>query len=329
MFGFVGVVAAEIHGFAHFGDGVVQRFAGFAHGQRHQLGHVRFHQVGQAAQHGGALGGGNGSPAAFGSFGGGDDFRYGGGLYEGGAAHHFVVVSRIAYFMRALGGSGHGQERHGVQGRGRRAVHNGLQLLQRAFVAQVEALRIEAFVAIQIARQRQAVVGVDTLFGQGVERAADEGVDADVFIHNLVYKRGVRAVFQQAAHQVGQQGFVRAHRRIHAHAPSQVLRADHLVVQGFAHAVQALVFELFAFAHLVNCGQGVGVVGSELREYGILRVEQFACTGQVGNVGVDFAGVGGIAVHAVHLRPFDFAVPIRAFHQSDHQLLIVAAGKVD
>ena len=140
-------------------------------------------------------------------------------------------------------------------------------------------MRVEAFAAIQIAWQRQAVVGVDTLFGDGVEGAADEGVDADVFIHNLVDKRGVRAVFQQAAHQVGQQGFMRAHRRIHAHVPPQVLRADHLVVQGFAHAVQALVFELFAFAHLVNRGQGVGVVGGELREYGVLRVKQFARAG--------------------------------------------------
>ena len=89
------------------------------------------------------------------------------------------------------------------------------------------------------------------------------------------------------------------------------------------------MFELFAFAHLVNRGQGVGVVGGELREHGVLRIQQFARAGQVGNVGVDFAGIGGIAIHTVHLRPFDFAVPIRAFHQADHQLLIVAAGKVD
>ena len=89
------------------------------------------------------------------------------------------------------------------------------------------------------------------------------------------------------------------------------------------------MFEVFAFAHLVNRGQRVGVVGSELREHGILRVQKFARAGQIGNIGVDFTGVGGIAVHAVHLRPFDFAVPIRAFYQPNHQFLIVAAGKVD
>ena len=107
------------------------------------------------------------------------------------------------------------------------------------------------------------------------------------------------------------------------------MRADHLVVQGFAHAVQTLVFKVFAFAHLVNRAQGVGVVGGKLREHGILRGKQFACAGEVGDVGVDFAGVGRIAVQAVHLRPFDFAVPVCAFDQTDHQFLVVAAGKVD
>ena len=167
------------------------------------------------------------------------------------------------------------------------------------------------------------------LFGDGFERAADKCVDADVFIDNLIDERCVRAVFQQAAHQIGQQGFVRTDRGVHAHAAAEVLRADHLVVQCFAHAVQALVFEVFAFAHLVNRSQRVGVVGGELREHGILRVEQFARTGQIGNIGVDFAGIERVAVHAIHLRPFDFAVPICAFYQPNHQLLIIAAGKVN
>ena len=170
---------------------------------------------------------------------------------------------------------------------------------------------------------------VYALLGDGFERAADKCVDADVFIDNLIDERCVRAVFQQAAHQIGEQRFVRADRGVHAHAAAEVLRADHLVVQSFAHAVQALVFEVFALAHLVNRGQRVGVVGGKLREHGILRVKQFARAGQIGNIGVDFAGVERVSVHAVHLRPFDFAVPIRAFYQPNHQFLIVAAGKVD
>ena len=93
--------------------------------------------------------------------------------------------------------------------------------------------------------------------------------------------------------------------------------------------MQALVFKFLAFAHLVDGAQGVGVVGGKLREDGVLRGQEFACTGQVRDVGVDFAGVNRITVQAVHLRPFDFAVPIRAFYQTDHQFLLVAAGKVD
>ena len=59
---------------------------------------------------------------------------------------------------------------------------------------------------------------VDALFGDGVERALNQAVDADVFIDDLVDERRVRTVFQQAAHQVGKQGFVRTDRGVHAHA---------------------------------------------------------------------------------------------------------------
>ena len=72
--------------------------------------------------------------------------------------------------------------------------------------------------------------------------------------------------------------------------------ADHLVVQRFAHAVQALVFKIFALPHLVNGGKGVGVVGGKLGEDGILRIQQLAGAGEIGDVGVDFAGVNGVAV---------------------------------
>ena len=71
---------------------------------------------------------------------------------------------------------------------------------------------------------------MDAVLLNGVKRAADEFVKADVFIHNLADERGVRAVFQQAAHQIGEQGFVCAHGGIHTAAFAEVLRADDLVV---------------------------------------------------------------------------------------------------
>lgn len=100
----------------------------------------------------------------------------------------------------------------------RRLCSSVLEAAAIRFVAQVHALRVQTAFAVQIARQRQGVVQVDALFGDGVERALNQAVDADVFINDLVDERRVRAVFQQAAHQVGEQGFVCADRGVHAHA---------------------------------------------------------------------------------------------------------------
>ena len=189
-------------------------------------------------------------------------------------------------------------------------------------------MRIEARVAVKVAWQRQDGVGFAAGFRCGIQRAFEQCVHAHMLVHNLVHKRRVRTVFQQAAHQIGQQGFMCADRGVHANAPTQVLFAHHLVVQRFAHAVQALVLEIFAFTEVVNAGKRVGVVCCKLREHGVLRFQQFARACQIGNVGVHFACVYRIAVHAVHLRPFDFAVPICAFHQANHEFLVVAARQV-
>ena len=52
---FVGIVAAEVNGFAYFGNGVVQGFTGFADGQHHQCRRVLFQQIGKTAQAVGAF----------------------------------------------------------------------------------------------------------------------------------------------------------------------------------------------------------------------------------------------------------------------------------
>ena len=49
------VVAAEIGGLAHFGDGVGNRLPGLAHGKRHELGHVPLEQLGHALEQGRTL----------------------------------------------------------------------------------------------------------------------------------------------------------------------------------------------------------------------------------------------------------------------------------
>jgi hypothetical protein len=62
-------------------------------------------------------------------------------------------------------------------------------------------------------------------------------------VGDTVDERGVSAVFQQATHQIRQQRFVGADRRVHAAWTVQFAFGNfayNLLVQRFAHAVQAL-----------------------------------------------------------------------------------------
>jgi len=70
--------------------------------------------------------------------------------------------------------------------------------------------------------------------------AAYQLIQRNRFIGNAVHKRGVGAVFEQTAHQVGQQGFVRAHGGVDAARAAEFAcghSAYHLLVQRLAHAV--------------------------------------------------------------------------------------------
>ena len=74
--------------------------------------------------------------------------------------------------------------------------------------------------------------------GFQAQRRDQQIAHAQSAIGQLMYKRRVSAVFQQAAHQVSEQVFVRTHRRIHAAGHQRVFQ--HLAVDALAHAVQAL-----------------------------------------------------------------------------------------
>ncbi len=76
-----------------------------------------------------------------------------------------------------------------------------------------------------------------------VDRVGDQIADRQGFVDDAIDERGVRAILEQAAHQIRQQVFVRADRRVDAAGHVQMLAADHFVVQVRAHAVQALEFE--------------------------------------------------------------------------------------
>ncbi|VFT76744.1 Uncharacterised protein [Klebsiella aerogenes] len=209
-------------------------------------------------------------------------------------------------------------------------------------VRQIETGGVAAAAAVEIARQRDfrmRQAGLAFLLRQFFYRADRVGhqlVQRQGIVRDTVDERGIGAVFQQTAHQIRQQRFVGAHRGVDPARPVQFAVGDfahHLLVQRFAHAVQALELILARVVvlarQLVDSRQGMGVVGGELRVNQVRHRQQLFRAGKVGDVGIDLASVDRIAFEAFHLRAFDFAIPVGAFHQTDHQATAAAGGEVN
>ncbi len=97
-------------------------------------------------------------------------------------------------------------------------------------------------VAEQRRRQRNAGVARCGESAQLAHRVIDQRFDRYARVDQLVDERRIGTVLQQATHQIGQQVLVRADRGVDAYVAGVLL--DHRVVQGIAHAVQALELEL-------------------------------------------------------------------------------------
>ena len=345
----VGVVAQEVHGLADLGDGVGQRLAGLADHQTHQDRHAVFHQLGGALQAGGAVSRGDVLPGLRGGLG-----RLQCGIDVGRRgfhhmAHHVLVIGRVEHRLGILGQLGAlagggcravaGLCQPGLLRAGQKACRQGGQLL---LVGQVDARGVgalaEDFGGVQVDRQRDAVVrGAHRRDGgRFLDRVGDELVDRQRRIADAVDEGGVGAVFQQAPHQVGQQRLVGAHRGVDAARPAQTAFGHgfgDLLVERFAHAVQALEFVLAGVVvpagQFVDGGQCLRVVRGEHRVDGVGHFQQFAGADLVGHVGVHLAGVDRVAVHAVELGALDLAVPVGALDQADHDPVVAAAGQVD
>ena len=125
-----------------------------------------------------------------------------------------------------------------------------------------------------------------------------------------------------------------AHRRVDAQR-RRVRALEHLAVDAFAHAVQALQLEARIGAdapgrtrHLQDRGDGAGVVGGELR-VDLGGSQQALRAGQIAQVGVALVGPDRIARQAHFLRALDLAVPVGALDQAHHQPQAVAARDLD
>ena len=329
-----GVVAQEIDGFAHFGNGVRHRLASLAHDQAEQHRHVALHDVGGTFQAGGALGGRCRTPACAG--GGGDlhgpgDFAFGD---FGHRADHVPVVAGVEDRAARAAGLAFAQRRAGAPFAGGGAVERCRNLGEDRFVRQVEAGRIPAG-AKKVVRQGDLVVaGADDGHrADDIGRIGDQLVDGDRLVADAIDEGGVGAVFEQAADEIGQQRLMRTNRRIDAGRAVQLGRADDFVIERLTHAVQALELILAGLeiraGQLVDRRQRLGIVGGELREDGIGRRQQFSRAGDVGDVGVDLAGIDREILETVDLGALDLGIPIGTLYQAHHDATVRAAGEID
>jgi len=160
------------------------------------------------------------------------------------------------------------------------------------------------------------------LCGDFGHRVGDQFGGAHALVGDAVDEAGVGAVFEQSAHQVRQQVFVAADRRVHAAGRVELVGGHHVGVQIGAHAVQALEFVMRAAApaqlrgHVMHGGDGVGVVAGEHRVQQIAGFEHAPRAGQIAHVGVGLAGEHRVAGQAIDLRALDLGVPVGALDQT-------------
>ena len=157
------------------------------------------------------------------------------------------------------------------------------------------------------------------------DRIGDDLVDRRLVVDDAVHKRGVGAVFEKAPHQIGEQILVAADRSVDATRAGRKVGANDLLVKRLAHAVQPLEFPIVAIAgQFEHRGDGMRVVGRELRVERRTGGEKPACGCKIRDIGRDLAGVNRVAVEPALLRPFDLAVPIGAFDEPHHQPALAA-----
>ena len=328
-----GVIAQEVHGLAHLAHRGSDGLAGFLHADRHEGAHALLQQVGRVFQDARAAGRRHLVPARLRGHGVGDGQFDGGGVGVDVLAHHFAAVGGVGHLHLLARGLGARHQRHGRH-RGERGVHFAREGGKGVVVGEIGAHGIgPVFAGGPEQRARHGNAGMGLGFerrGHG-HRVGDQVGGRQGFVGDAVDEAGIGAVFQQAPHQVGQQVFVRAHRRIHAAGHAQLVGRHHLGIQVVAHAVQLLVLELAgpALGVMVDRRDRMRVVRREHRIDRIRRRQHLPRAGQVAHVGVHLAGEHREARVTVGLGLLDLAVPVRALHQAHRDAPAAAAGQVD
>jgi hypothetical protein len=110
-------------------------------------------------------------------------------------------------------------------------------------VGEIDAARV-APIRVQVGWSRHARVRASREGLRGGDRIFQQALEGHRGIDDLVHERGVGAVLEEPAHEIGEQRLVGAHGGVDAAGQPEILRPDHLVVERLAHAVQALELEV-------------------------------------------------------------------------------------
>ena len=283
-----GVVAAEIGSFANFRDGIIQRLAAFPLQQRDEVRPALFQQIRRALQ--------NSCP---------------------------MICRCAAPREKAVTRRGNGTVdiswRIGVHGSngGAFGCNLGDEVVERHALAEFDAVRIDPL------RQhvaRQGDFGMRGIFSgaNDFRWPPQQIIDGHAGVGGHRHERGVGAILQQAAHQIGEQVAMAPDRRVGAAGEGRAIFGE-TCIERLAHAMQALEFVSLVVAGQFEKGRhGEGVVGGELRKETRPQRQQFLRTGDVVQIGHRLAGEYRIAVEPAFLRALDFCVPIRALYEAHH-----------
>ena len=262
----LGVVAQEVHRLADVGNGIVQRLARLAHEERREARIMRLVKIGSLVQHRGAriatqqvplhLGGGSGIHGACHS-------RFIGFPHR---ANHDAAIRgrcdaahRTARFRLSI------HQRMCLEWLRQRVPHARHELVARAVVPQGQPLRVIA-AGEDVARKRDLRMRNLSKLRDLNHRIGDDFGNRGLVIGKPVDEGGVGTIFEQAAHQIGQQILMAAHGRINAAGLVHLVLPHHLFVERLTHAVETLELEAAVIArHHRNGRQRMRIVGGELR----------------------------------------------------------------
>ena len=321
------VIAAEVDRLAQLGDGVVEGLAALGLQEVDEPTAPGLDEVGGALERGGAARGRRLAPGAKARA----RCRHravrrlGGGF--GHVADNRGAVDRAEHRPLRMRDNAAVDHRRGMDRRHPEHLHLGDECVEGRLMAELDAVRVAALGAVEVAGTRDA--GVPRRIGRAddVGGTLEQALDRHVGIGRHRHEGRIGAVLEQPPHEIGEKVAMAADGGVGAAGGARHV-LDEPLVEGFSHAVQALEFIAVRVAGaLDDRGDGEGVVGGELREDALAHAQQPLGRCQVLQVGHRLAGEDRIIVEAAFLGALDLGVPVGPLDEAHHHAPVEPLGQ--